>query len=160
VLLFINLHARDLNDEHLYSPTSPLSNIAGRVVLELTERASLKEVSDLSAKMTRLRKLGFRVAVDDLGAGYAGLSSFTQLEPEFVKLDMSLVRGVDESERKRRVIRAMNSLCETDLAIRVVTEGVETPAERDVLAQEGCVLLQGYLFAKPAQGFPTPTWQA
>lgn len=159
VLLFINLHPRDLNDEELYSAMSPLTAIAGRVVLELTERASLQEVTGLAGKISLLRQLGFRVAVDDLGAGYAGLASFTQLEPDFVKLDMSLVRGVDQSERKQRVIRAMNRLCETDLSIRVVTEGVETPAERDVLAREGCVLLQGYLFAKPAQGFPVPVWQ-
>ncbi|HEX2881646.1 MAG TPA: EAL domain-containing protein [Polyangiaceae bacterium] len=158
VLLFINLHPRDLNDEELYSTEAPLTLIAKRIVLELTERASLKEVDGLAAKITRLRQLGFRVAVDDLGAGYAGLSTFIQLEPDFVKLDMSLVRGVDLSERKQSVIRALNQLCETDLSIRVVTEGVETTAERDALAKEGCVLLQGYLFAKPAQGFPIPNW--
>jgi EAL domain-containing protein (putative c-di-GMP-specific phosphodiesterase class I)/FixJ family two-component response regulator len=158
-LLFINLHARDLNDDELYSVGSPLASIAGRVVLELTERASLKDVPSLVPKIARLRQLGFRVAIDDLGAGYAGLSSFTQLEPDFVKLDMSLVRGVDRSERKQRVIRAMNRLCETELSIQVVTEGVETVAEREALLREGCSLLQGYLFAKPAQGFPIPDWQ-
>jgi EAL domain-containing protein (putative c-di-GMP-specific phosphodiesterase class I) len=158
-LLFINLHPLDLNDDELYSVASPLTNIAGRIVLELTERASLDDVPSLATKIARLRRLGFRVAIDDLGAGYAGLSTFTQLEPDFVKLDMSLVRGVDRSERKQRVISALNRLCEGDLSIQVVTEGVETSAERDVLAREGCVLLQGYLFAKPAQGFPTPVWQ-
>jgi EAL domain-containing protein (putative c-di-GMP-specific phosphodiesterase class I) len=159
VLLFINLHPKDLNDDELYSADAPLTGIARRVVLELTERASLKEVDGVGAKVARLRQLGFRVAVDDLGAGYAGLSTFTQLEPDFVKLDMSLVRDVDRSERKQSVIRALNRLCERDLSIRVVTEGVETVAERDVLAREGCILLQGYLFAKPAQGFPVPNWQ-
>jgi EAL domain-containing protein (putative c-di-GMP-specific phosphodiesterase class I) len=159
VLLFINLHPRDLNDDELYSSEAPLTIIARRVVLELTERASLKEVEGLAAKITRLRQLGFRVAVDDLGAGYAGLSTFIQLDPDFVKLDMSLVRGVDLSERKQSVIRALNRLCETDLSIRVVTEGVETAEERDALAKEGCVLLQGYLFAKPAHGFPIPNWR-
>jgi EAL domain-containing protein (putative c-di-GMP-specific phosphodiesterase class I) len=158
-LLFINVHARDLNDDELFAPTSPLAPIAERVVLELTERASLDAVSGLVAKIQRLRQLGFRVAIDDLGAGYAGLSTFTQLDPDFVKLDMSLVRGVDGSERKQRVISALNRLCERDLSIQVVTEGVETPAERDVLAREGCVLFQGYLFAKPARGFPTPVWK-
>jgi len=160
VMLFINLHSRDLNDEELYSGSSPLSFIAKRVVLEITERASLDNVDGLTAKIGRLRKLGFRVAVDDLGAGYAGLSTFTQIEPDFVKLDMSLVRGVDTSERKQRVIGAMNRLCEKDLSIQVVTEGVETVAERDVLVKEGCSLLQGYLFAKPAAEFPAPRWEA
>ena len=107
---------------------------------------------------TLLRELGFRIAVDDLGAGYAGLSSFSQLEPEFVKLDMSLVRGVDASTRKRSVIRAMAQLCTHDLTIEVISEGVETTQERDALTQEGCDLLQGYLFAKPGRGFPMPLW--
>lgn len=157
-LLFVNLHAADLNDSELLSPSSPLAGIATRVVLEITERSSLDEVHDLGTKVGRLRELGFRIAVDDLGAGYAGLSSFSQLEPEFVKLDMSLVRGVDVSTRKRSVVRAMARLCTKELAIQVISEGVETTQERDVLAEEGCDLLQGYLFAKPDRGFPEPRW--
>jgi EAL domain-containing protein (putative c-di-GMP-specific phosphodiesterase class I) len=157
-MLFVNLHAADLNDFELLSPTSPLTAIASRVVLEITERASLHGVNALGTTIEKLRELGFAIAVDDLGAGYAGLSSFAQLEPEFVKLDMSLVRGVDASTSKRSVVRAMIQLCTKDLGIRVVCEGVETPQERDVLALEGADLLQGYLFAKPSRGFPAPRW--
>lgn len=157
-LLFVNLHAADLNDSQLLSHTSPLSTIASRVVLEITERSSLHGVNGLATRIGKLRELGFRIAVDDLGAGYAGLSSFSQLEPEFVKLDMSLVRGVDTSTRKRSVVRAMTRLCSNELSIQVVSEGVETVEERDVLASDGCDLLQGYLFAKPDRGFPVPRW--
>ncbi len=157
-LLFVNLHSVDLDDSELLSPSSPLAEIATRVVLEITERASLEGVRDLGTKVGKLRQLGFRIAVDDLGAGYAGLSSFSQLDPEFVKLDMSLIRGVDVSTRKRSVVRAMAQLCRKELAIQVISEGVETAQERDVLAQEGCDLLQGYLFAKPDRGFPEPRW--
>jgi EAL domain-containing protein (putative c-di-GMP-specific phosphodiesterase class I) len=157
-LTFVNLHPVDLNDAELFSPSSPLAAIAHRVVFEITERASLREVHGLASKIGRLRELGFRIAVDDLGAGYAGLSSFAQLDPEFVKLDMSLVRGVDASARKRSVVRAMTNLCRNELRIQVVSEGVETPEEREVLNQEGCELLQGYLFAKPDRGFPAPRW--
>jgi len=157
-LLFVNLHPFDLNDLELFSSTSPLAAIASRVVLEITERASLRGVSGLATKIGKLRQLGFRIALDDLGAGYAGLSSFTQLEPEFVKLDMSLVRGVDKDARKRSVVRAMTRVCAKELSIRVVSEGVETPEERDVLESDGCDLLQGYLFAKPDRGFPAPRW--
>jgi EAL domain-containing protein (putative c-di-GMP-specific phosphodiesterase class I) len=112
----------------------------------------------LTGKLRQLRDFGFRVAIDDLGAGYAGLASFSQLDPEFVKLDMSLVRGIDNSVRKRSVVRAMTRLCSKELGIQVVSEGVETTDERDVLQAEGCELLQGYLFAKPDRGFPTPRW--
>lgn len=158
VPLFVNLHAADLNDLELFSPSAPLTSLASRVVLEITERASLHGVSGLATKVGYLRELGFRIAIDDLGAGYAGLSSFSQLEPEFVKLDMSLVRGVDASPRKRSVVRAMSQLCAKELAIQVVCEGVETPQERDVLVADDCSLLQGYLFAKPDRGFPVPQW--
>lgn len=158
VSLFVNLHSRDLADEELYSASAPLSALAQRVVLEITERASLDDIDGLAARIERLRTLGFRIAIDDLGAGYAGLTSFTQLEPDFAKLDMSLVRGVDQSERKQSVIRAMNTLCKQDLSVQVVTEGVETAAERDTLAKLGCDLLQGYLFARPTEGFVAPNW--
>lgn len=157
-LLFVNLHTVDLNDSELFSPTSPLAAIAGRVVLEITERSSLHGVHGLATKVRKLRQLGFRIAVDDLGTGYAGLASFSQLDPELVKLDMSLVRGVDVSTRKQSVVRAMTQLCKRDLKIQVVSEGVESRQERDVLAKIGCDLLQGYLFARPGQGFPEPQW--
>jgi EAL domain-containing protein (putative c-di-GMP-specific phosphodiesterase class I) len=157
-LLFVNLHASDLNDAELFSASSPLAVIASRVVLEITERSSLHDVRGLATKMAGLRDLGFRIAVDDLGAGYAGLSSFSQLDPDLVKLDMSLVRDVDTSDKKRSVVRAMSRLCAMELNIQLVCEGVETIAERDTLEQEGCTLFQGYLFAKPGEGFPKPKW--
>jgi EAL domain-containing protein (putative c-di-GMP-specific phosphodiesterase class I) len=154
---FVNLHAIDLLDDELYSGKAPLTLLAQRVVLEVTERASLEHVKDLHQRAGALRRLGFQIAIDDLGAGYAGLTSFTQLEPEVVKLDMALVRGVDTRETKQRVIRSMVSLC-AEMGIVVVAEGVETPAERDRLVDLGCDLMQGYLFAKPGSGFPQPLW--
>jgi EAL domain-containing protein (putative c-di-GMP-specific phosphodiesterase class I) len=157
-LLFVNLHAADLNDPELFASASPLAAIASRVVLEVTERTSLHGVHGLEGKMAKLRALGFRIAIDDLGAGYAGLSSFTQLDPEFVKLDMSLIRGLDASTKKRSVVRAMTQLCVNELSIRVVSEGVETLQERDVLTLDGCDLMQGYLFAKPEPEFLSPRW--
>ncbi|TAK26487.1 MAG: EAL domain-containing response regulator [Myxococcaceae bacterium] len=155
--LFVNLHSADLNDEDLYSADAPLSKVASRVVLEVTERASLCGVRDLAGCVARLRSLGFQIAIDDMGAGYAGLTSFTQLEPEVAKLDMSLVRGVDADSRRQSIVRSMKQLCD-ELGIMVISEGVETPAERGMLAELGCDLLQGYLFAKPQRGFQPPRW--
>jgi EAL domain-containing protein (putative c-di-GMP-specific phosphodiesterase class I) len=154
---FVNLHARDLMDTTLRSPDAPLSAVADRVVLEITERASLDGVRDLRATLSALRSLGFRIAIDDLGAGYAGLASFATLEPEFVKLDMSLIRGIDRSAVKEGLVRSMTTLCK-DLGMQVVAEGVETAEERDVLANLGCDLLQGYLLAKPGRPFPAFSW--
>jgi len=86
--------------------------IARRVVLEITERASLSGVDGLAAKLARLRKLGFRVAVDDLDTGYAGLQTFTPNRARIHHAGYVLGAGVDTSERKQSVIRAMNRLRE------------------------------------------------
>jgi EAL domain-containing protein (putative c-di-GMP-specific phosphodiesterase class I) len=155
--LFVNLHVTDLVDPALTDPDSPLSKIAERVVLEITERSSLDEVRDARRRVAALREMGFRIAVDDLGAGYAGLSSFTLLEPEIVKLDMSLVRDIHVTSTKQKVVRSMASLAK-DMGMTVVAEGVETPEERDCLIDLGCDLLQGFLFAKPGRPFPGVAW--
>ncbi len=156
-LVFVNLHSRDLNDPALFSTESPLSTIASRVVLEITERASLDGINDVPARVASLRKLGYRIAIDDLGAGYAGLTSFAALEPEVVKLDMSLVRDVDKNATKQRLVKTMTSLAH-EMGIVVVGEGVETVAERNELVSLKVDLLQGYLHAKPAEAFPQFTW--
>ena len=153
-VLFVNLHTHDLLDAELYEGSSPLGRIASRVVLEITERAAIDSVKDLVARIAVLRYNGFRIAIDDLGAGYAGLASFAALEPEIVKLDMSLVRNADQSDVRRRLIGSMTSLCK-EMKISVVAEGIETAGELACVSAAGCDLLQGYHFAKPGPPFPT-----
>jgi EAL domain-containing protein (putative c-di-GMP-specific phosphodiesterase class I) len=145
---FVNLHSQDLLDESLFSPASPLSAVASRVVLEITERASLDDIADVRERAARLRSLGFRIAVDDLGAGYAGLNSFAQLQPEVVKLDIALVRDVHLEPTKRALAESMTSLCR-QMHVLVVAEGVECEGERDALLAAGCSLFQGFLFGRP-----------
>jgi len=152
-LLFLNLHPEDLLDPVLNAEDTPLATMASRVVLEITERASLHKVSDLRARVASLRERGYRIAVDDLGAGYAGLSSFAQLEPDLVKLDMTLVRDVHKTPVKQKLVASMTQVCK-ELGMLVVAEGVECIEERDVLIAMGCDLLQGYHFAKPGKAFP------
>ena len=154
-LLFVNLHPADLEDEELYADDGALTPFAKQIVLEITERAALDRIHELQSRVTRLRTLGYRIAIDDLGAGYAGLTSFAQLEPEVVKVDMSLVRGIDRSPVKQKLVRSIITLC-TELGIQLVAEGIETPEERDSLITLGGDLCQGYLFAKPGRGFPVP----
>ena len=156
-LLFVNLHPSDLLDEELYRRHSPLARRAERVVLEITERESLENVPGCEARVDELHRLGFRVAVDDLGAGYAGLSSFALLEPDVVKFDMSMVRGVDTSPLKQRLLGSMANLFR-QMHIMTVAEGVETPEEGASLARLGCDVLQGFLYARPASGFPEVSW--
>ena len=153
-LLFVNLHTRDLLDPMLYDANAPLTKIAHRVALEITERAALDDVKDVQSRVAMLRERGFRIVIDDLGAGYAGLSSFVALQPEIVKLDMSLIRNIHQSDVRRRLVASMTSLC-TEMSMRVVAEGIEVVEERDVVGGCGCSLLQGYFFAKPGRGFPS-----
>ena len=152
--LFLNLHAQDLLDDTLFDQESALARMAHRVVLEITERAQLESVMDVNVRIARLRELGFKVAIDDIGAGYSGLTSFALLKPDMVKLDMALVRDIDKDPVKRRLASLVIQLCK-DLNIEVVGEGVETRNERDVLLELGCDLLQGYLFGRPSPPFCT-----
>ena len=153
--LFVNLHPHDLLDDTLLDDNSPLLPIAPRVILEITERAPLHEVKDVFGRIAELRRRGFRIAVDDLGAGYAGLISFAQLEPEVIKLDMAIIRDVDRAPTKQKLVRSIVDLCR-ETGTMLVAEGVETAAERDTLLRLGCDLLQGYLFARPGEPFPSP----
>jgi len=154
-VIFINLHLLDLFDKQLTSPFSPLSKVATRVVLEITERTSLEGQVDLRYRVAELRELGFRVAIDDLGGGHARMGTFTPLDTDFVKLDMSLVRDVDKHPMKQRLIRSVTDLCR-DQGITIIGEGVETDAEAQVLVDLGCDLLQGYLIARPGLPFVDP----
>jgi EAL domain-containing protein (putative c-di-GMP-specific phosphodiesterase class I) len=150
-LLFLNLHVNDVRCQDLLG--SPLASMAERIVLEITERAALESVEGIGSSVAALRALGYRIAVDDLGAGYAGLSSFVVLEPEIIKLDMSLVRDVDQFPTKQRLVAGLQETCR-DLGVLMVSEGVETIQERDALSAAGCDIFQGYLFARPARPFP------
>jgi EAL domain-containing protein (putative c-di-GMP-specific phosphodiesterase class I) len=147
-LVFVNLHALDLFDKSLMSPFSPLTKIAHRVVLEITERNSLDDMRDIRYRIAELRELGFRVAVDDLGGGHARMNHLTPLDCDFVKLDMSLVRDCDAHPMKQRLIASIVELCR-DQGMKVIGEGVETPAEAQTLISLGTDLLQGYLLGKP-----------
>lgn len=155
VLLFVNLHTSDLEDEILFAQSEPLSAFAPRVILEITERTALDRIRDLVPRTALLRSMGYRIAVDDLGAGYAGLTTFAQLEPEVVKVDMSLIRGLDSSPTKQRLLESVIGLCR-DLGIQMIAEGIETEQECNALVRLGGDLCQGYLFAHPGPAFPSP----
>jgi EAL domain-containing protein (putative c-di-GMP-specific phosphodiesterase class I) len=150
VMFFVNLHAEDLEDDRLYDARSPLSAIAPEIVLEITERDPLDAVPDVRDRVKRLRALGYRLAVDDLGSGYSGLASFASLEPDFVKLDRELVRGIDRHPVKRKVVSSIVGVSR-DLGTSVVAEGIETAGERDAATEAGCNLMQGFFFRRPEE---------
>jgi EAL domain-containing protein (putative c-di-GMP-specific phosphodiesterase class I) len=150
--IFVNLHPEDLADDGLYSTRDPLRAYADRVVLEVTERESLGLVPHLEGRIDTLRAAGFRIAVDDMGAGYSGLASFAELKPSVVKLDASLIHGIDKSPVKRKIVQAMAALCR-DMSVEMIAEGVETEEERQTAGFLGCQYHQGFAYARPERRF-------
>ncbi len=152
--VFVNLHPSEFRAELLLREDEPLLPFAPRIVWEVTERAqiSLRE-EDVTSTVAQLRAMGYRVAIDDLGEGYAGLSLLVSLAPDVAKIDMSLVRGLEQSHMKRALVSSLVSVCHRARTL-VVAEGVETEVQAALLSEMGCDLLQGYWFARPGPPFP------
>mgnify|MGYP000621834274 CR=1 FL=1 len=153
-LHFINVHPTDLDDP-LFAKEAlegVLTPFASSVVFELTERAAIEDYRRVKTFFAALREKGYRLAIDDLGSGYAGLTALAELDPDFIKFDMALVRDLHEHPIKQRLLRRMRQFA-TEIGAKTISEGVETVAERDALLEAGCAWMQGYYFARPAPGF-------
>ena len=120
-----------------------------RLLFELTEVEKVKDRSHLAAIASEYRKHGFRMALDDFGAGYAGMNLLADLEVEVVKLDMELIRDLHRRPAALAIVQMMTTLCER-LGRDLIAEGVETTEEFAALRRCGIRLFQGYLLAKPA----------
>ncbi len=148
--LFVNLHAQELFDPQLISRAEPMREIAGRIVLEITERENLTHLEDLKPRLRALRELGFQIAIDDLGSGYSGLASLVHMEPDYLKLDMSLVRGIEKSVIQQKIIESIAKLSDS-IGVTLVAEGIETQEENAMLRSLGCDWMQGYFFGRPSK---------
>jgi EAL domain-containing protein (putative c-di-GMP-specific phosphodiesterase class I) len=119
-----------------------------RLMFEVTESERVIDQAHLQSIFVEYRKQGFTTAIDDFGAGHSGLNLLADFQPDIVKLDMALTRGVDGDRVRRAIVSGIVRLCD-ELGIRVIAEGIETPSECLALQDEGIELFQGYLFAKP-----------
>ena len=132
---------------------------ASRLMFEMTESERIGDCALLRRIFAEYRRLGFSTAIDDFGAGFAGLQMLADLQPDLpdiLKIDMGLIRGVD-TDRARHTI--VGGICETarKLGLRVIGEGIETEGERDALLEMGIALQQGFLFARPVfEGWIAP----
>lgn len=120
-----------------------------RIMFEVTEGEKVTDNAHLSAIFQEYKKHNFTTAIDDFGAGYAGLNLLADWQPDIIKLDMALTRNIDSDRVRRALVFAIIGACR-ELSIRVIAEGVETVEECMTLMDEGVSLFQGYLFAKPA----------
>jgi DNA-binding NtrC family response regulator len=154
-LIFVNVHPSEFRADVLADASDPLRPHAHRVVLEVTERASLQAGGQLTGDLEAIRQLGYRIAVDDLGEGYAGLSSLFHLRPDVAKIDMSLIRDLHDEPLKREIVAALVGMAGRT-GFQVAAEGIEQPGERDTAIRLGCGLLQGYLLGRPDRPFSRP----
>jgi len=120
-----------------------------RLVLEVTEGEVIDDPARFGMLIDVYRSFGLKLAIDDFGAGHSGLNLLADFQPDQVKLDMKLIRGIESNSPRQAIVRAIAQVC-LDLGIDVIAEGVETADEYGWLAEQQIRLFQGYLFAKPA----------
>lgn len=119
-----------------------------RIMFEVTEGEKVLDNDHLRNIFVEYKKHRFTTAIDDFGAGYAGLNLLADWQPDIIKLDMSLTRNVNSDRVRRALVFGIISICK-ELGIKVIAEGIETVEECLTLADEGVTLFQGYLFARP-----------
>ncbi|UIJ72713.1 EAL domain-containing protein [Aurantimonas sp. HBX-1] len=119
------------------------------IMFEFTEGEVVTDVAHLRNIISEYRRVGFITALDDFGAGYAGLGLLADFQPDLIKIDMHLIRDVDTSRSRQAILAALLHIAR-ELDIAVLAEGVETEAEFMALKAAGVRLFQGYWFAKPA----------
>lgn len=152
-LLFINVSPGVLNDERYKSgeTVSLLKHLGltpSRVVLELTERQAVHDYVGFEKTLAHFRKQGFRIAVDDAGSGYNSLKTLVYLKPEFIKLDKSLIRGINGNIEQQHLLGLIREYALAS-GTRVIAEGIETEAELKYLQQAAIDYGQGYLVGRP-----------
>ena len=146
--LFINVDPHDFSD-----PLFGESEVdhPERVVLEITERTAIKDYPKFRERLKGLREMGYRFAVDDAGSGYAGLGSIANLEPDFIKLDISLITGIDTNFIKQNLVETMVKFA-NDHGAMVIAEGVERAEEFMTVRNIGVHLVQGFFLHRPGSG--------
>jgi len=118
-----------------------------QVVVEVTERVAIVHRGDFLRSLRAFKERGYRVAVDDMGAGHSSLQALASIEPDFLKFDSSLVRDIDRNSIKRGLLQSLLTLADK-IAARVIAEGVERDGERQALIDLGIELGQGFFFHK------------
>jgi EAL domain-containing protein (putative c-di-GMP-specific phosphodiesterase class I) len=154
-MLFLNVDPHDFDDPQF---TDIGAHDPRRVVIEITERTAIKDYPRIRERLRAFRERGYRFAVDDAGSGYAGLGSIANLEPDFIKLDISLINGIDSNASKQRLVETMVRFANQEGA-RVIAEGVERAEEFAAVKRLGVHLVQGF-FLQPREGGGTPGYKS
>ncbi len=157
-LMFINIEPEAVVDPELRDVVfSSMLNEAelspGQIVLEITERAAITDFPTFRSTLEYLRMLGFAIAVDDAGAGYGSLQCLAETRPEWLKIDMSLTRGVDTDEARQQLVTSLVTFADR-MDVKLIAEGIETAEQLAMLESLGVVYGQGFYFTEPVAPFP------
>jgi EAL domain-containing protein (putative c-di-GMP-specific phosphodiesterase class I)/GGDEF domain-containing protein len=166
-LFFLNVEPMSvtdpqLRDEHFESLMTRAALDPDRVVLEITERHAIEDFAVARGALEYLRALGFSIAVDDAGSGFCSFQCLAEIRPEWLKLDFSLVRGIETDDVRQQLVRSLVDYG-SELGVGLVAEGIETVSELSALRELGVEYGQGFLFSKPVDPFPADSdydWSA
>jgi len=155
-MLFLNVDPQDFADPTFTDQLESEVKDAQRVVIEITERTAIKDYPKFRERLKAFRDRGYRFAVDDAGSGYAGLGSIANLEPDFIKLDISLINCIDTNFIKQSLVETIVRFANDQNAM-VIAEGVERAEEFETVKKLGVHLVQGFYLHKPARMDPHAT---
>lgn len=152
--LFMNICPESLlSDQHSVGRTDELVERHGlakeQIVLEITEETAIHNYDLFSRTVSHYRKQGYRIAIDDFGAGYGGLKMLATIRPDYLKVDRYFIQDIHREPVKHSIVRALVDICE-NLDIRLVAEGIENGSEFHSILDLGIELRQGFYFARPA----------
>ena len=147
--LFLNVDPHDFVDPQFSQLDQEVPD-PSRVVIEITERTAIKDYPKFRERLSALRERGYRFAVDDAGSGYAGLGSIANLEPDFIKLDISLINCIDTNFIKQNLVETMVRFA-NDQGAKVIAEGVERAEEYETVKQLGVHMVQGFFLHRPSE---------
>jgi EAL domain-containing protein (putative c-di-GMP-specific phosphodiesterase class I)/GGDEF domain-containing protein len=152
--IFINssvqgMYDQEFQPEQLSAAVAQVGLANSDIVFEITERVAIHDWKRFQSVLRDLKDHGFSIAIDDMGAGYSNLSLLTEIEPEFLKFDISLVRGVDKSLMKLELLKTLLGLAQK-IGAKVIAEGLESEAEYQTVKELGIPYGQGFFLARPA----------
>jgi diguanylate cyclase (GGDEF)-like protein/PAS domain S-box-containing protein len=157
----VNVSARQLQQPDLLDVVTEALQSSGlsaeRLVLEITETAAVANIRAAITRLNELKALGLQLALDDFGTGYSPLSHLRRFPVDYLKIDRSFVHGIARNEQDKAIVRGVIDMAHA-LGMRTIAEGVEDATQRDILAELGCDLGQGYLWMRPVPLEQLPDW--
>ncbi|MEO1784295.1 GGDEF domain-containing protein [Thermodesulfobium sp. 4217-1] len=153
-MLFLNVDPDIIKDEKFVKGSTKhlLENIIkqSNIVFEITEKTAIKDYIEFKEIIKNYKTQGYKIAIDDVGAGYSGLTTISEVRPNFIKIDMFLIRDIDKNNFKKSIVKALVELANNS-NLKLIAEGIETLDELKTVIELGITMAQGFLLGKPSK---------